>query len=108
MTLSGLARIWFEGLPPRLIDNFATLEAQFHSRFSTAIPIWKSVASLFDVHRKPQESLREFLAHFDQEMSLSADVTVDFTVEPLKQNCAYGKLRDMLMVDPPLMLDALR
>jgi hypothetical protein len=108
MTLSGVARSWFEGLPAGSIDTFADLEARFRSRFSTAIPIKKSAATLFDIHRNPQESLKAFLTRFDAEMSLTADITVDFAVEALKRNCAYGKLRDTLMVDPPATLDALR
>jgi hypothetical protein len=67
LTLAGGAREWFRTLPPCSIENFESLAKKFASQFMASIVRKKPAQQLMTIKQGPQESLRSYLLHFNQE-----------------------------------------
>ncbi|XP_027101581.2 uncharacterized protein [Coffea arabica] len=61
------ARQWFQGFPPRSIRSFAQLARLFSAQFVSSRTFSKSTAHLMTIQQKPEESLREYMVHFNNE-----------------------------------------
>ncbi|KAF3545527.1 hypothetical protein DY000_02007606 [Brassica cretica] len=66
-TLIGPARQWYINLPTRCISSFATLCDRFVEQFTSSRNLEKTSDSLYEILQHRVESLRDYIARFNQE-----------------------------------------
>ncbi|XP_021809347.1 uncharacterized protein LOC110752897 [Prunus avium] len=64
MTLLGAAQDWFHTLPSRSIDSFKELAYVFTMEYTSYLTIKKNPDHLFNLHKKSDESLRDYIKRF--------------------------------------------
>ena len=69
-TLKGLARAWFEKIPPNTITSFQELSKLFVNNFVGGQRHNCSSSSLLNIEQGKNESLRTFINHFNREALL--------------------------------------
>jgi len=67
LTLSGNARDWFRKLPPNSVDQFKELSKIFLTEFLAFRTRKNPSRYLLSLHQQSNESLKEFMARFNQE-----------------------------------------
>ncbi|XP_021818434.1 uncharacterized protein LOC110760480 [Prunus avium] len=67
MTLRGAAQDWFHTLPFASIGNFKEFALIFTKEYPSYKTVRKHVDHLFNLHKKPDESLRDYLRRFKAE-----------------------------------------
>ncbi|MED6155919.1 hypothetical protein PIB30_009982 [Stylosanthes scabra] len=61
------ALTWFNSLAPRSIKSFSDLSGGFLKNFTTRRRLPKTCLNLYSIVQKPEESLRNYLDHFNSE-----------------------------------------
>ena len=69
LTLTGLGFEWFRGLRPGSISSFKVLREAFLARFATLVAQKKSKSHLWSIRQRNDETLRKYLARFNEEAS---------------------------------------
>ncbi|CAL8161438.1 unnamed protein product [Prunus armeniaca] len=64
MTLQGAAQDWFYTLLSRSISSFNELTYVFTKEYTSYQTIKKNLDHLFNMHKKPDESLRDYIKRF--------------------------------------------
>ena len=105
-TLKGPARIWFNWLTPNSISTFKELSAQFTSHFIGGHRYKKSTACLMSIKQREDETLRSYIACFNNE-ALSIDEADDrILVASFTNELRKGKfLFSLYKNDPKTMTD---
>ncbi|CAL2241650.1 unnamed protein product [Prunus armeniaca] len=67
MTLRGAAQDWFHTLPPALIGNFKEFALIFTKEYTSYKTVRKHADHLFNLCKKPDKSLRDYLRQFKAE-----------------------------------------
>ncbi|XP_020412829.1 uncharacterized protein LOC109947303 [Prunus persica] len=67
MTLRGAAQDWFHTLPSGLINSFKELTYVFTKEYTSYRMIKKNPDHLFNLRKKPEESLRDYIKRFKAE-----------------------------------------
>ncbi|XP_058080671.1 uncharacterized protein LOC131228834 [Magnolia sinica] len=67
ITLTGSARSWYRQLKPNSIGSFAELSRLFLTQFISGKKSRKPNTHLFTIKQKPKESLKEYIARFNEE-----------------------------------------
>ncbi|RRT69525.1 hypothetical protein B296_00008973 [Ensete ventricosum] len=67
-TLRGIARGWYNRLPPSSIHSFDQLVREFEGNFLSSIRPKPTVASLLGMKQKKEEHLSQYLARFTDEI----------------------------------------
>ncbi|BFG41484.1 hypothetical protein CerSpe_277580 [Prunus speciosa] len=67
MTLRGAAQDWFHTLPSASIGNFKEFALIFTKEYTSYKTVRKHADHLFNLHKKPDESLRDYLRRFKAE-----------------------------------------
>jgi hypothetical protein len=94
LTLSGSAQDWFRKLPPKSITCFDDLGRKFVTQFLAGCKRKKPYGQLMAMRQKEGESLKDYVARFNQ-----AKLTVDNPTEEM----VYAALYQGLRVEGPLM-----
>ncbi|RDX84456.1 hypothetical protein CR513_34490, partial [Mucuna pruriens] len=93
-TLRGVALQWMMNLPPRSIHVFSDLVSLFLSQFAANKPKHLEVADLFDIKQAGGESLKSYMARFN-------DATV-------KKGLRVGPFNDALALQKPMSMEEIR
>ncbi|KAH1242039.1 hypothetical protein GmHk_07G019464 [Glycine max] len=64
MSLEEVSLTWYDGLPPRSIDNFDTLVERFSVQYATSRSHRMTSTALASVGQADNESLRKFMYRF--------------------------------------------
>jgi hypothetical protein len=67
LTLKGVAKDWFTGLPPKLVGTFKELGRLFLAQFLATRKRKKSVTCLLTLHQGNEETLKDFMLRFNKE-----------------------------------------
>ncbi|CAL2278648.1 unnamed protein product [Prunus armeniaca] len=67
MTLRGAAQDWFHTLPSASIGNFKEFAIIFTKEYTSYKTVRKHADHLFNLRKKPDESLRDYLRRFKAE-----------------------------------------
>jgi hypothetical protein len=96
LTLKGVAKDWFTGLPPKLVGSFKELGRLFLSQFLATRKRKKSVTCLLTLHQGKEETLKDFMLRFNKE-KLKVDSPNDKTM--------LNVLMQGIRVEGPLMAE---
>nr|GEV56205.1 reverse transcriptase domain-containing protein [Tanacetum cinerariifolium] len=66
-TLIGTARVWFDELPPKSIDGYKDLRAEFLSYFMQQKKYVKDPVEIHNIKQKDGESIEDFIERFKKE-----------------------------------------
>jgi hypothetical protein len=94
LTLLGNAPDWFMKLPPNSIDKFKELSKIFLTKFLAFRTRKKPSGYLLTLHRQSNESLKDFMAWFNQEK---------ITVEDLTEDMVFAAIYQGVSPEEPLM-----
>ena len=67
LTLTGVAKDWFTGLPPKSVGTFKELRHLFLAQFLATWKRKKSVTSLLTMRQGNEETLKDFMLCFNKE-----------------------------------------
>jgi hypothetical protein len=79
LTLKGVANDWFTGLPPKSVGTFKELGRLFLTQFLATRKRKKSVTCLLTLCQGKEETLKDFMLHFNKE-KLEVDSPDDKTM----------------------------
>jgi hypothetical protein len=79
LTLKGVANDWFTGLPPKSVGTFKELGCLFLTQFLATRKRKKSVTCLLTLCQGKEETLKDFMLHFNKE-KLEVDSPDDKTM----------------------------
>ncbi|RDX71123.1 hypothetical protein CR513_49569, partial [Mucuna pruriens] len=88
-TLRGVALQWIMNLPPKSIYSFNDLANVFLSQFATNKPKRLEVADLFDIRQAGGESLKSYMARFNDATLRVDDPDQKFFFTPLKEKRSH-------------------
>ncbi|GKF24770.1 reverse transcriptase domain-containing protein [Tanacetum coccineum] len=63
-TLIGVARVWFDELPPKSIDGYKGLKAAFLAYFMQQKKYVKDPIKIHNIKQRDRETIEEFMEHF--------------------------------------------
>jgi hypothetical protein len=92
LTLSGNARDWFRKLPSNSVDQFNELSKIFLTEFLAFRTRKKPSGYLLSLHQQSNESLKEFMARFNQEKVTVEDSTEDMVFAAIYQGISPEEL----------------
>jgi hypothetical protein len=96
LTLMGMAKDWFTGLPPKSVNNFKELGRLFLAQFPITRKRRKNVTCLLNLCQGKKESLKDFMLCFNKEK-----LEVDNPDEKTMLNALIQGIRE----EGPLMAD---
>jgi hypothetical protein len=67
LTLTGVAKDWFIGLPPKSVDSFKELGYQFLAQFLTTHKRKKNATCPLTMRQRKKESLKDFMLRLNKE-----------------------------------------
>jgi ribonuclease HI len=79
LTLTGVAKEWFAGLPPKSVGNFKELGRLFLTQFLATRRRKKNATCLLTLRQEKEESLKDFMLRFNRE-KLEVDTPDDETL----------------------------
>lgn len=100
-TLDGSSRKWHNHLPSNSIDSFKEFSRQFYNNFSSSRKIDKSSASLMAVKQEKGETLKDFLAHFNEEQLQVQDIDDAIAMVALNNSITHRECSWDLAAYPP-------
>jgi hypothetical protein len=74
LTLTGVAKDWFTGLPPKLVNSFKELRHQFLSQFLAT-------------RQGKEESLKDFMLHFNKEKLEVYSLNEKYITQCIDEGC---------------------
>ncbi|RDX84075.1 hypothetical protein CR513_34932, partial [Mucuna pruriens] len=95
-TLRGVALQWLINLPPRSIYTFNDLVSMFLSQFAANKPKRLEVADLFDIRQAGGESLKIYMARFNDATVRVNDPDQKFFVKAFHKGLRVGPFSDAL------------
>jgi hypothetical protein len=94
LTLKGVAKDWFTGLPPKSVGTFKELGRLFLTQFLATRKRKKDLTCLLTLRQDKEESLKDFMLRFNRE-KLEVDTPDDKNVTlRLNAGCTGGRATD--------------
>ncbi|RDX74230.1 hypothetical protein CR513_46052, partial [Mucuna pruriens] len=107
-TLRGVALQWIMNLPPRSIGTFKDLAGVFLSQFAANKPKRLEVADLFDIRQAGGESLKSYMARFNDATVRVDDPDQKFFVKAFQKGLRVGPFSDALALQRPVSMEEIR
>ncbi|RDX61811.1 hypothetical protein CR513_59919, partial [Mucuna pruriens] len=107
-TLRGVALQWIMNLPPRSIYAFSDLAGMFLSQFAANKPKRLEVADLFDIKQAGGESLKSYMARFNDATMRVNDPDQKFFVKAFQKGLRVGPFSDALTLQKPTSMEEIR
>ncbi|RDX90197.1 hypothetical protein CR513_27964, partial [Mucuna pruriens] len=107
-TLRGVAMQWMSTLPPRSIQTFRDLAGSFLSQFAANKVKRLEVADLFDIKQGEGESLKKYLARFNNATVRVDDPDQKFFVKAFQKGLRAGPFSDALALRKPTNMEEIR
>ncbi|RDX97000.1 hypothetical protein CR513_20277, partial [Mucuna pruriens] len=107
-TLRGVAMQWMATLPPRSIQTFKDLAGSFVSQFAANKVKKLEVANLFDIKQTEGESLKNYLARFNNATVRVDDPDQKFFVKAFQKGLRAGPFSDALALRKPVNMEEIR
>ncbi|RDX81938.1 hypothetical protein CR513_37335, partial [Mucuna pruriens] len=107
-TLRGVAMQWMSTLPPRSIQTFRDLAGFFLSQFAANKVKRLELADLFDVKQGERESLKKYLARFNNATVRVDDPDQKFFVKAFQKGLRAGPFSDALALRKPTNMEEIR
>ncbi|XP_043816063.1 uncharacterized protein LOC122724603 [Manihot esculenta] len=104
MTLLGPARVWFNSLEAGSIRSFGDLANAFVSRFIAGVPADRKTSYLETVRQRRDESLREYVAHFNTKALQIPKLDEGRAVKAMQKGTTSPKFFGSLSRKPPTTL----
>ncbi|RDX57864.1 hypothetical protein CR513_62866, partial [Mucuna pruriens] len=101
-TLRGVAMHWLATLPPRSIRSFNELATFFASQFATNKTKRLEVANLFDIRQARGETLKSYLARFNNATVRVNDPDQKIFVKAFQKGLRAGQFSDSMALRKPL------
>ncbi|XP_058087481.1 uncharacterized protein LOC131234562 [Magnolia sinica] len=96
ITLYGSTRSWYRQLKPKLIGSFAELSRLFLTQFISGKKSRKPTTHLFTLKQGNKESLKDFIARFNEEALLVDDYDDNMALSTM-----FSKLREVIKEKRP-------
>ncbi|RDX65831.1 hypothetical protein CR513_55474, partial [Mucuna pruriens] len=103
--LRGVAMQWMATLPPRSIQTFGQLAGSFISQFAANKAKKLEVADLFDLKQGREESLKSYLARFNNSTVRVDNPDQKFFVKAFQKGLRAGPFCDALALRKPSNMD---
>ncbi|RDX78975.1 hypothetical protein CR513_40670, partial [Mucuna pruriens] len=107
-TLRGVAMQWMATLPPKSIQTFKDLASSFLSQFVANKVKRLEVADLFDIKQGEGESLKKYLARFNNATVRVDDPDQKFFVKAFQKGLRAGPFSDALALRKPTNMEEIR
>ncbi|RDY02344.1 hypothetical protein CR513_14207, partial [Mucuna pruriens] len=107
-TLRGVALQWMMNLPPRSIRVFNDLASLFLSQFAANKSKRLEVADLFDIRQTGGESLKSYMARFNDTTVRVNDPDQKFFVKAFQKGLRIGPFSDALALQKPMSMEEIR
>ncbi|RDX92036.1 hypothetical protein CR513_25897, partial [Mucuna pruriens] len=107
-TLRGVALQWIMNLPPRSIYAFNDLATLFLSQFAANKPKRLQVADLFDIKQAGGESLKSYMARFNDATVRVNDPDQKFFVKAFQKGLRVGPFSDALALQKTTSMEEIR
>ncbi|RDX68785.1 Retrovirus-related Pol polyprotein from transposon 17.6, partial [Mucuna pruriens] len=107
-TLRGVAMQWMATLPPRSVYTFNDLVRSFVSQFAANKVKKLEVADLFDIKQARGESLKGYLARFNNATVRVNDPDQNFFVKAFQKGLRAGPFNDALALRQPASMEEIR
>ncbi|XP_058092608.1 uncharacterized protein LOC131239065 [Magnolia sinica] len=91
ITLTGSARSWYRQLKPNFIGSFTDLSRLFLTQFISGKRSRKPNTHLFAIKQEPKESLKDYIARFNEEALLVEDYDDKMTLAAVFSGLKEGK-----------------
>ncbi|RDX79981.1 hypothetical protein CR513_39525, partial [Mucuna pruriens] len=108
VTLRGVAMQWMTTLPTKSICTFNDLARSFVSQFAANIVKKLEVANLFDIKQAKGESLKGYLAYFNNVTVWVNDPNQKFFVKAFQKRLWAGPFSDALALRQPASMEEIR
>ncbi|RDX65198.1 hypothetical protein CR513_56161, partial [Mucuna pruriens] len=106
--LRGVAMQWMATLPPRSIQTFKDLASSFLSQFAANKVKRLEVADLFDIKQAEGESLKKYLARFNNATVRVDDPDQKFFVKAFQKGLRARPFSDALALRRPINMEEIR
>ncbi|RDX66338.1 hypothetical protein CR513_54902, partial [Mucuna pruriens] len=107
-TLRGVAMQWMTMLLPRSIQTFKDLAGSFVSQFAANKVKKLEVANLFDIRQTEGESLKNYLARFNNATVRVDDPDKKFFVKAFQKGLRAGPFSDTLALRKPVNMEEIQ
>ncbi|RDX73247.1 hypothetical protein CR513_47173, partial [Mucuna pruriens] len=107
-TLRGVAMQWMATLPPRSIQTFKDLAGSFLSQFASNKVKRLEVADLFNIKQAEGESLKNYLARFNNATVRVDDPDQKFFVKAFQKGLRVGPFNNALALKKPVNMEEIR
>ncbi|RDX99077.1 hypothetical protein CR513_17926, partial [Mucuna pruriens] len=107
-TLRGVVLQWMMNLPPRSISTFSDLANVFLSQFAANKPKRLEVADLFDIKQAVGESLKSYMARFNDATVGVNDPDQKFFVKAFQKGLRVGPFSDALALQKLMSMEEIR
>ncbi|RDY04806.1 hypothetical protein CR513_11441, partial [Mucuna pruriens] len=107
-TLRGVAMHWMATLPARSIQTFSDLANSFVSQFAAHRVKRLEMSNLFDIKQDREESLKSFLAWFNNATIRVDDPDQKFFVKAFQKGLRVGPFNDALALRRPVSMEEIR
>ncbi|XP_058103728.1 uncharacterized protein LOC131247786 [Magnolia sinica] len=104
INLTGSARSWYMQLKPNSVGSFAELSRLFFTQFISGKKSWKQTTHLFTIKQGPKESLKDFIAHFNEEALQVEDYDDQMVLSAMFSELKEWKFTFSIGKNPPKML----
>ncbi|RDY07090.1 hypothetical protein CR513_08846, partial [Mucuna pruriens] len=104
-TLRGVAMQWMATLPARTIRTFNDLASVFVSQFAANKAKKLEVADLFDIRQAKGESLKNYLARFNNATVRVNDPDQKFSVKAFQKGLKATPFSDSLALRRPINME---
>lgn len=95
-TLRGRARCWYYTMSPGCITEFKTLAQAFLHRFAREKRMWKQSDELWYVQQREGESLKDYMARFNDMASDVNPFDVEVAIACFRQGLRHEQFKDNL------------
>ncbi|RDX69579.1 hypothetical protein CR513_51294, partial [Mucuna pruriens] len=107
-TLRGVAMQWMATLPPRSIQTFKDLASSFLLQFDANKVKRLEVADFFDIRKAEGESLKNYLARFNNATVRVDDPDQKFFVKAFQKGLRAAPFSDALALRRPINMEEIR
>ena len=107
-SLQGQALSWFHRLPPNSVDNFRDLSEAFVGQYLCSARHKQNISTLQNIKMQDNESLREFVKRFGQDVLQVEAYSMDVVLQIFKRGiCPSTPFFESLAKKPPTTMDDL-
>ncbi|RDX65184.1 hypothetical protein CR513_56178, partial [Mucuna pruriens] len=107
-TLRGVAMNWLATLSPRYIRSFSDIATSFASQFVANKVKRLEVAYLFDIRQNKGETLKSYLAQFNNVTIRVNDLDQKFFMKAFQKGLRVGQFNDSMALRKPLSMEETR